>query len=158
MQIRLLHENDLSETLDLVWHVFQEFEVPLYPPKGIKSFQEFIAYSNILSMYQEHKLIFWGCFHENQLIGTIALRGYSHVSLLFVKKEWHHRGVATYLFRTLYGYVTQHNQAESITVNSSPYAIGFYKRIGFQEMSPEKEVDGIRFTPMEYFVRLQQFL
>ena len=35
-----------------------------------------------------------------------------------------------------------------VTVNASPYAVGFYHKIGFMDVSEEIEKDGIRFTPM----------
>lgn len=152
MNLRLLNERDLQEAIALIWSVFEEFEVPIYPPKGIKSFQEFISYDNILAMYHDQVLIFWGCFFEDQLVGVIALRGISHISLLFVRKEWHHKGIATYLFKTVLGYAITNNQCDLITVNSSPYAVGFYKTVGFRNISGEKVVDGIRFFPMEYRV------
>lgn len=152
MYIQLLSENNLTEAIDLVWTVFEEFEVPIYPPKGVQSFKDFISYDNILKMYQEHMLIFWGCFYEEHLIGVIALRGLSHISLLFVQKEWHRNYIATYLFQALLGYVKLTSHSDFITVNASPYGEGFYKAIGFKEMSAEKEIDGIRFIPMEYII------
>ena len=35
-----------------------------------------------------------------------------------------------------------------VTVNSSPYAVDFYHKIGFVDVREEIERDGIRFTPM----------
>ena len=35
-----------------------------------------------------------------------------------------------------------------VTVNASPYAVGFYHKLGFTDMEKEKEEDGVRFTPM----------
>ncbi len=150
MHIRLLYESDLPDAIHLIWEVFEEFEAPIYPQKGINSFKDFISLGNITNMYRNHTLLFWGCFMDDILIGVIALRGFSHLSLLFVKKEWHHKGIATYLFQTLLGYAAQNKQIDYITVNASPYATGFYKTIGFYEISEEKVIDGIRFTPMEY--------
>jgi hypothetical protein len=37
-----------------------------------------------------------------------------------------------------------------ITVNSSPYGLGFYKKLGFVPTEEEKTINGIRFTPMIY--------
>ena len=39
---------------------------------------------------------------------------------------------------------------ETITLNSSPYGLLFYKAIGFMPTDEEKTVNGIRFTPMQY--------
>ncbi|MDN5360294.1 MAG: hypothetical protein PWQ84_1357, partial [Thermotogaceae bacterium] len=37
----------------------------------------------------------------------------------------------------------------TLTVNSSPYAVGFYHKMGFKDTDNELEKDGIRFVPME---------
>ena len=37
-----------------------------------------------------------------------------------------------------------------MTVNSSPFAIPVYKKMGFYETDSEKEKNGILFTPMMY--------
>ncbi len=39
---------------------------------------------------------------------------------------------------------------ETITLNSSPYGLLFYRAIGFVPTDEEKTVNGIRFTPMQY--------
>ena len=52
----------------------------------------------------------------------------------------------------LYNIITKLPQISSsreITVNSSCYGLGFYHKLGFTDLEPEKIVDGIRFTPME---------
>ena len=38
----------------------------------------------------------------------------------------------------------------TITLNSSPYGLPFYKALGFTSKDSEQTVNGIRFTPMEY--------
>ena len=39
---------------------------------------------------------------------------------------------------------------ETLTLNSPPYGLPFYKAIGFVPTDEEKTVNGIRFTPMKY--------
>ena len=41
----------------------------------------------------------------------------------------------------------------TITLNSSPYGLPFYKANGFVPTDEEKTVNGIRFTPMRYEVK-----
>ena len=36
------------------------------------------------------------------------------------------------------------------TVNSSPYAVPVYHKLGFIDMDSEQLSDGIRFTPMKF--------
>jgi len=44
--------------------------------------------------------------------------------------------------------LTKKNKISNITVNSSPYALEVYHRLGFIDKDREQTVDGIRFTPM----------
>jgi len=43
---------------------------------------------------------------------------------------------------------------EKITVNSSPYAVKIYEKLGFVPDGNEQMVDGIRFTPMTYMKKI----
>ncbi len=72
------------------------------------------------------------------------MRNASHISMLFVKKEFHRQGIA----KTLLKYMISQTNTNAITVNSSPYAVPIYHRLGFVDTDSEKTVDGIRFTPM----------
>jgi len=36
-----------------------------------------------------------------------------------------------------------------MTVNSSPYAVPIYHKLGFKDTGSEQVVNGLRFTPME---------
>ena len=38
----------------------------------------------------------------------------------------------------------------AFTVNAAPYAVGFYHKIGFEDVAPQLMQDGIRYTPMEW--------
>lgn len=52
----------------------------------------------------------------------------------------------------LYNIITKLPQISSsreITVNSSCYAVDFYHKLGFKDLEPEKEIGGIKFTPMK---------
>lgn len=44
--------------------------------------------------------------------------------------------------------LAQNPKIRAITVNASPYAVGFYEKNGFTALDKEQEADGIRFTPM----------
>ena len=96
---------------------------------------------------------FWGCYLNNYLVGVIALRTGQHISLLFVRDKFHHLGVARKLINVAVDAVAMENpQIRAVTVNSSPYAVGFYKKLGFVPLGPEQRADGIRFTAMRLVI------
>lgn len=150
MQICKITPNKLREALDLVWEVFEKYEAPDYEEMGIKTFRHFIEYHNMVEKVHQGEMIFWGCYLNNYLVGVIALREGQHISLLFVREQFHFLGVARRLVKMAVGHVeAQMPAVRAVTVNSSPYAVGFYEKVGFRAMGPEKTSDGIRYTTMK---------
>jgi GNAT superfamily N-acetyltransferase len=151
MNIRELCDADIREALDLVWTVFREFEAPEYEQEGIDEFKRFISLSAINEMRSSGDLRIWGLYDEDILAGVIASRGPAHISLLFVRKDYQRQGIARELFAALEDY-SRASGADEITVNSSPYAVDIYHRLGFISTDIETVISGIRFTPMKFTV------
>ena len=152
MEIRELSEVntiDLKEALSLVWAVFNEFESPDYVPEGITVFREFISFDSISKMLEKGTLRLWASYEGEVLTGVIAVRGQTHISLLFVHREYHRRGIARALF-TVVERSCKSADMDTITVNSSPFAVGAYHSLGFVDTDNETVINGIRFTPMRY--------
>lgn len=149
MQICRLNVSQLRTALDLVREVFDEYEAPDYGEMGIKTFQHFIDYHAMLERMESGEMKFWGCYQNSYLIGVIAIRPMQHISLLFVRGQFHHLGVASRLVRVAVSDIRSDKpKIPYVTVNSSPYAVGFYKSVGFEALGPEESRDGIRFTSM----------
>lgn len=149
MQICRITPEKLRSALNLVWEVFEEFEVPDYEEMGIQTFRHFIEYSNMVEKVRQGEMRFWGCYLNNYLVGVIALREGQHISLLFVRGRFHHLGIATQLVKIAVAAVEAEDpKIRAVTVNASPYAAAFYKKIGFKALKEEQKKDGIRYTPM----------
>ena len=91
-------------------------------------------------------MIFLGCFSDFQMISVIASRGENHISLFFTSEEYQNKGAGRKLLGMLEDEFIE--TGENITVNSSPYAVHIYEKLGFRKTDREKMIDGIRFTPM----------
>ncbi|MBP3463566.1 MAG: GNAT family N-acetyltransferase [Clostridia bacterium] len=144
-ECREMNLNELEETMELVKKVFDEFEAPEYSDEGIKNFYKFANVENIKKLLKENlKIVIVKDY--SKIIGMLAIRDNSHIGMLFVDKAYHRKGIAKYLIRYAKGLYGMNNT--DITVNSSPYAVEIYKRMGFEILSNEKETDGIRFIPM----------
>lgn len=153
-QYRELTLNEIPAAISLIWDVFLEFEANEYLKEGVLEFRNFLNESAIKTHIVEEYLHFTGCFDEERLIGVIAMRENKHISLLFVDKHYHKKGIARNLFeiekqRCLKNY----GNLQAITVNSSPYAVGFYHKLGFFDTGAEQTKNGIRFTPMQLNLR-----
>lgn len=138
--IKELSPENLPEALELVWKVFSEYEAPDYSEEGIREFYNSIHDEKYLS-----QLRMYGAFDGARLVGVIAVRGGgTHIALFFVDGKYHRRGIGKALFQTM----LKRCPAERMTVNSSPYAVPIYRRLGFSETDHEQTISGLRFTPM----------
>ena len=85
-------------------------------------------------------------------MGMITLRNGSHISLLFVDAQYHRQGIGRALIEHLREYLLSEAGVSRITVNAAPYGVAFYHKLGFHDLRPEEEKDGIRYTPMEFIL------
>ena len=140
IEVRPLQPAEMPETLALVERVFMVFEAPEYSEEGIKTFLSFIRDANAVS-----SLTFYGAFEDGLVRGVLATRGNSHIALFFVDAAHQNRGIGRALFSAAWNAC----RADGMTVNSSPYAVEIYRRLGFEPVSGEQVRDGIRYTPMQ---------
>ncbi len=140
--IRKIEKSAFDEALSLVWRVFQEYEAPDYTQQGIDEFYKSIHDEGFLSV-----LSMFGAFVNEELVGVIAARNQgSHIALFFVDGNYHRQGIGKKLFHK----VLEYSAVSRITVNSSPFAVPVYKKLGFLDTDGEQTVNGLRFTPMAY--------
>ncbi|SDF95163.1 Acetyltransferase (GNAT) domain-containing protein [Selenomonas sp. WCT3] len=126
----------------LAWKVFSESESPDYAPEGTEEFRKSLHDENYLAVIE-----YYGTFAGEKLIGMIGIRAdKKHICFFFVDGKYHRKGVGTKMFC----YLLKDYSGKTITLNSSPYGVPFYKVVGFAPTDEEMTVNGIRFTPMEY--------
>lgn len=155
-EVRRITGDEVNAALELALEVFMQFEAPDYNPEGVETFKSFIRGENLINGFKQGVCPMYGAFDNDKLIGIIGMReNKTHINLVFVKKEYQQKGVATAIFRYLLDDLLKENPALSeITLNSSPYGLPFYLHLGFVPQSDEQEEDGIRFTPMKYYIAL----
>lgn len=143
MQIRAILPEELPQAQALVWKTFLQFEAPDYSDEGVRTFENSVMHDKEFIA----KLRFYGAFEAGQLWGVLATRGDgSHIALFFVDGSRQRQGVGRKLFEA----AAANSRAAKITVNSSPYAVEIYHRLGFFDTAPEQTTDGMRYTPMAY--------
>ncbi len=150
--IRPIQDEEWSDTMSMVWRVFLRFETDYYSQEGIQNFRDFITDDTLYMMFRQGVYRVFGCFEGRKIVGMISVRSVNHISLLFVDEAWQHRGIASGLMRYLCDYLIEEEGQTHVTVNSSPYAIEFYHRMGFTDTDDVQESQGITFTPMKFIL------
>ena len=140
--VRPLEKSETGAALQLAWKVFCEYESPDYSPEGTEEFRKALNDDEYL-----RGLVYYGAFDGDRLIGMLAIRKEkAHICLCFVDGAYHRQGVGTALFRRM----RKDFPGRTITVNSSPFGVPFYRALGFTQTDSEQTINGIRFTPMVY--------
>lgn len=147
-EIRPIMRTEWDKAMQLAWDTFLEFEAPEYEPLGVKNFHDFVKGKELKQLFMLDEYLVYGAFLGNFMVGVLGIRKRTHVSLLFVDPAYHHQGIATALLQNIFMDRVRMGIYE-MTVNSSPYAVDFYHRLGFEDSDKEICSDGIRFTPMK---------
>ena len=147
--IRTINENEWEEAMNLAWDTFIIYEAPEYTKEGITSFRNFVRDPILKTLFIEGKYNVLAAFNNNIIVGIIGVRNETHISLLFVDSEYHKKGIARRLVEKTFERTYEKYGKREMTVNSSPYAVGFYHKMGFVDTDIEQTTDGIRYTPMK---------
>jgi len=143
MIIEKICPENRERALSLVLSVFMQYEAPDYSELGIRTFTDFINNKEATDSLQ-----MYGAFMNGELVGVIAARNEgNHIALFFVDSKYHRQGIGRKLFEK----VVTASTADKITVNSSPFAVAVYQKLGFVPDCGEMLSDGLRYTPMTYY-------
>lgn len=151
-EIRWIRPEEWEEVMKLIWNTFMKFEAKDYTQAGIHNFKAFINDPELYQSYLDGSYQMMVALNEDHIIGEISVRSGNHISLLFVDEAYHRKGVGRELMLRMGEYLKQEKREIYLTVKAAPYAVGFYRRIGFRISMPEEEVAGIRVTSMEKFL------
>ena len=126
--------------------MFDEFVAPDYSEEGNTNFSRLVTprYLEKLSVRNGFVL---GAFDNESIVGMIAIRDFIHISLFFVDRQFQKKGIG----RSLFLAAMQIIESQGLTdmhVHSSPFAVLFYKAIGFTSVGPQCIEGGIRYVPM----------
>ena len=150
--IRAVTDDEWPEAMGLAWHVFLIFEAADYSEEGITNFYRFVTDRILYRMFKAGQYQLFGYYIEDKLVGIISLRNSNHISLLFVDENHQYKGVARSLLKFVNNYLLTEVGMQEVSVDSSPYAVDFYHHMGFVDMDKEITQNGIRYTPMKFFL------
>lgn len=149
MEIKAYELGQEQMIYELVWEVFAKYEAPEYPEEGIQTFKTFIAAEHLKEMVLQSEYKIYCCFENEQLIGVIAFRNQTHISLLFVREKYHRQGIAKKMLAfALNDMRNKDRTINHISVNSSPYAQKIYRKMAFIETDEMQKQEGIIYIPM----------
>ena len=149
MEIRELEYEDLEEASFVLWKSFYETEKHNFSLRGMEKFRDATgAVSLSMSLFQGEIRLF-GAFEKEALCGVGAIKGESHILLLYVLPEYFRKGFGS----ALLAHMLARCKGTSVRVNASDTAVPFYEKYGFAKVGERREEEDFIFTPMEKLLK-----
>ena len=137
-RIRWAKENDWSHVMEMVWKTFLKFEGNDYTQEGIKNFYDFITDTGLYQAFLRGEYQMLVAEQDQKIVGMASVRCGNHLSLLFVDEVYHHKGIGRDLMLYMCNYLKAEVGERYMSVKASPYAVNFYKKLGFHALRPEE--------------------
>ena len=135
--------------MDMVWRTFLCFEAVDYTDEGIRNFWQFISDNRLYHSFLRGDYRVMVAMGGVKTVGMASLRDQNHLSLLFVDGAYHRKGIGRELMQSMFSYLCEEVGALKISLMAAPCAVGFYRKLGFEEICSQKDYAGIRVTSME---------
>lgn len=140
--------SEWEEAMELAFKTFLKYEAPEYGKEGTDSFLNFISDEKLYKMFLNGEYVTLVAKKDGKIVGVASVRTKNHISLLFVDEAYHKQGIGRMLLHKLQSGVYELTRSFYMTVNASPYGIGFYERVGFTKTDGMCQADGISYQPM----------
>ncbi len=147
--VRWAREDEWAPAMQMIWRTFLQFEGKDYKEEGIKNFFDFITDDNLYVAFLKGEYQMMVALDGEQVIGAGSIRNRNHLSLLFVDENYHHMGIGRNILDSLCTYLREEAGERYMSLQAAPYAVNFYRKLGFRAVGPEQEISGIRVTAME---------
>lgn len=152
IQYHTVSPDDSEKASTLIQRVIHSFNAKDYTDEGITNLMEFTSAKPLAELLSQEKTIATGASDDDvTLVGICLIRNWSHLTLFFVDGAYHGQGIGRKIFELASGECCIKNpELQTMTVNSSLFALEFYKKLGFvaESETPEKH-NGVVYIPMK---------
>lgn len=147
--VRWAARDEWKPAMEMIWRTFMKYEAKDFTEEGVQHFFDFITDEDLYASFLKGEYRLMVALDKGCVIGAGSIRDRNVLSLLFVEEAYHHRGVGSAILERLCEYLKTEEGERAMSLQAAPYAVGFYRRQGFQAVGPEMQFSGIRVTLME---------
>ncbi|GKX65086.1 GNAT family N-acetyltransferase [Inconstantimicrobium mannanitabidum] len=153
INIRTIENGEEYLVGELIVDCFNKYIATDYSTEGIKEFLKYVDGNRIRERVSNNYFMLIA-MNRDRIVGTIEVKDFNHISLLFAGDGYKKIGIAHKLIDEAILKCQYYNKGiQCISANSAPCSIKFYNDLGFNSVEEEKTVHGIRFTLMELEVK-----
>ena len=126
ISVRRLDLSEYKDAASLSLEIYLQTGEEDFDEQGLETFKSFVNDEAMIN-----SLVIYGAFDEARLVGVMAVKDEGkHISLFFIREEYHRKGIG----RRLFDAFIEEISVPEMTVNSSTYAVPFYKSLGFEQV------------------------
>ena len=134
---------------EFIKELFFESIANLYDNMGREVFLEYIHPIALQERFEEgQRFSQYVVIRQEVLLGWMEVRDDSHISMLFVHKDYQRRGIGKNLIQIAIDNAI-HTNNQALTLNSSPNSIEAYLTLGFTLLSDLSMINGVKFYEMK---------
>ena len=164
-------ENDTRHSMNLTIRPLQASDAEAASLMALDSFERYIAESWSPTACDEYRaLVSWqglsksleecacsvGAFDDQRLVGFLLMPRANLIQMFFVDPDLVGRGIGRNLWLQARREIeAKFPDVKTIELNASPYAVGFYRSMGFAPISKEFTSKGFRATRMACWLAAQ---
>ena len=133
MIIRKLCVNEIEQAVCLAQWTFEYCIMRRNANRQLKEFfMQYNNYENILSLFRQGRIMIWGAFDNNQMVGMGAMEAPGRISMLYVHPNCQRRGYGKALIREMQYVAYEEYKAEQISINVIPaWMAGYFLKRKF---------------------------
>jgi len=154
LRIRAATPEDSESISKLICDLVEKFIARDFSSQG----REFLLSSmtaNAISQKMQSGYRYHVAEVNGMLLGVVAVKDNTHLYHLFVAEQYQRKGIARKLWQFAMKECLSKGNTGEFTVNSSAYALGVYKKLGFVAQAGPKETNGVVFYPMKLVIQSQ---
>ena len=149
--IRELKKEEYSKARDLIMDTYNHTEAKNDTVSGrMKFYEEFVKGDELDRMILNKELHIYG-YYDDELMGIISCMSDGYIMHLFVGISYMGRGIASSLLNFIFD-LCKTKGLSYVRLDSSVYARGFYKKMGFIETDDKIIEDGMSYIPMKRYL------
>ena len=142
MNIRILEEMELVQASGLARYVFDTcLRNRMEFTQTIPFIENYISEENLREMCRDNKLVIWGAFEQEQLVGVSGIQTDGMITLLYVLPQYTGRNCGAKLLTTMREYAQTVLQLDRVIVNATPaWTTGYFRKYGFVLRNPNQNM------------------
>jgi GNAT superfamily N-acetyltransferase len=150
MEIRILQPEEYLEAMLVARGVFDYcLKSKIADRQLIDGFYVYADAASIRAMEAEGRIILWGVFDENRMVGISAMQSEGHITMLYVYSAFQRRGYGSRLIEEMRHYAAIQYGLGMVTLNALPaWTSDFFMKRGFHPVQLEQGIQ-LPFVPMQ---------